>query len=85
MTTITSGLTPVRNQRFDPGKVLLNPKPSCRRAFSLPGLLIKGVGFQGSPPLGRGILHMDYEVKKQVGVVVMTFTAIHPLRRRPAE
>jgi len=32
----------------------------------------------------RGILHMDYEVKIQTGEVVMTFTAIHLLRRRPA-
>ena len=33
----------------------------------------------------RGILHMDYEVKIQTGDVVMTFTAIHLLRRRAAE
>ncbi len=33
----------------------------------------------------RGILHMDYEVKIQTDDVVMTFTAIHLLRRRPAE
>lgn len=33
----------------------------------------------------RGILHMDYQVKIHTGDVVMTFTAIHLLRRRPAE
>jgi len=33
----------------------------------------------------RGILYMDYEVKNQIGDVVMTFTAIHLLRCRPAE
>ncbi len=33
----------------------------------------------------RGIVHMGYEVKNQVDVVVMTFTGIHLLRRRPAE
>ncbi|HEY5598550.1 MAG TPA: MaoC family dehydratase [Kiloniellales bacterium] len=32
----------------------------------------------------RGILHMDYEVKIQTGETVITFTAIHLLRRRPA-
>lgn len=32
----------------------------------------------------RGTLHMAYEVKNQTGEVVMTFTAIHILRRRPA-
>ena len=31
----------------------------------------------------RGILHMDYEVKNQAGEVVLTFTAIHLMRRRP--
>jgi acyl dehydratase len=31
----------------------------------------------------RGILHMDYQVKIQTGEVVMTFTGIHLLRRRP--
>lgn len=30
----------------------------------------------------RGILHMDWAVKNQSGDVVMTFTAIHLLRRR---
>ncbi len=30
----------------------------------------------------RGILHMAYEVKNQTGEIVMTFTAIHILRRR---
>jgi acyl dehydratase len=33
----------------------------------------------------RGILHMDFEVKNQIGEVVMTFTGIHLLRRRPAD
>jgi len=32
----------------------------------------------------RGILHMAYEAKIQTDDVVMTFTAIHLLRRRPA-
>ncbi|MFQ5775212.1 MAG: MaoC family dehydratase [Kiloniellaceae bacterium] len=31
----------------------------------------------------RGVLHMAYEVKNQTGEVVMTFTAIHLMRRRP--
>ncbi|MFQ6018632.1 MAG: MaoC family dehydratase [Kiloniellaceae bacterium] len=31
----------------------------------------------------RGILHMAYAVKNQHGEAVMTFTAIHLLRRRP--
>jgi len=33
----------------------------------------------------RGILHMDFEVKIQTGDVVMTFTGIHLLHRRPAD
>lgn len=32
----------------------------------------------------RGIVHMAYKVKNQTGEVVMTFTAIHILRRRAA-
>jgi len=33
----------------------------------------------------RGILHMVYEVKIQTGEVVMTYTVIHMMRRRPGE
>ncbi len=32
----------------------------------------------------RGILHMAYEVMNQKGQVVMTFTTIHMMRRRPS-
>lgn len=42
---------------------------------------VKTMRASGSRP-DRGILHMAYAIKNQTGEVVMTFTAIHILRRR---
>lgn len=42
---------------------------------------VKTMRASGSRP-DRGILHMAYAIKNQTGETVMTFTAIHILRRR---